>query len=316
MTSLESFDLTVPVPGPNLNPLIIKEIKMDIPNLNAFVAVADTGSFSEASEHLYLTQPAISKRISALETELDVQLFDRIGRKVTLTEAGTALLARARNILQQVEDSKRAIQNLSGHVAGRLSIATSHHIGLHRLPPILRAFTHAYPEVELDLHFMDSEEACHAIEHGDLELGIVTLPLTPAKVLHTHEVWPDPLDIVVNQSHPLTSLKNITPKQLAKYSAILPTRGTYTRQIFEHTMRKHKLELKVGLSTNYLETIKMMVSVGLGWSVLPRSMLNKELKTLRIADIKLERKLGMVWHSGHTLSNAATAMSKMLVSVK
>ena len=287
---------------------------MDIPNLNAFVAVADSGSFSEASEHLYLTQPAISKRVSALEAELDAQLFDRIGRKVTLTEAGTALLSRARNILQQVDDSKRAIQNLSGHIAGKLSIGTSHHIGLHRLPPVLRAFTSAYPEVELDLHFMDSEEACHAIEHGELELAIVTLPLEPAKVLQTYEVWPDPLDIVVNQSHPLALLNKITTKQLAKYSAILPTRGTYTRQIFEHTMRKHKLELKVGLSTNYLETIKMMVSVGLGWSVLPRSMLNKELKTLHIEGINLERKLGIVWHSGHTLSNAATAMSEILKS--
>lgn len=285
---------------------------MDIPNLSAFIAVADSGSFSIASEQLYLTQPAISKRVSALESELDIRLFDRIGRKVTLTEAGTALLTRARSILQQVEDSKRAIQNLSGHVSGKLSIGTSHHIGLHRLPPILRSYTQTHPEVELDLHFMDSEEACHAIEHGDLELGIVTLPLEPAKILHTHEVWPDPLDIVVNQSHPLTLLKTITPKQLAKYSAILPTRGTYTRQIFEHTMRKHKLELKVGLSTNYLETIKMMVSVGLGWSVLPRSMLNKELKTLSIEGIKLERKLGIVWHSGHTLSNAAKAMSDML----
>jgi len=285
---------------------------MDIPNLYAFVAVADTGSFSEASEHLFITQPAVSKRVSGLETELDVQLFDRIGRKVTLTEAGNALLTRARSILQQVEDSKRAIQNLSGHIAGKLSIGTSHHIGLHRLPPILRAFTQAYPDVELDLHFMDSEEACQAIEHGDLELGIVTLPLNPEKILHTYEIWPDPLDIVVNHDHPLVKLKNISPKQLADYTAILPTRGTYTRQIFEHTMRKHKLELNVGLSTNYLETIKMMVSVGLGWSVLPRSMLNKELITLDIKGIKLERKLGIVWHSGHTLSNAATAMSKML----
>ena len=285
---------------------------MDIPNLSAFIAVADTGSFSEASEILYLTQPAVSKRVSSLETELDVQLFDRIGRKVTLTEAGLSLLARARNILQQVEDSKRAIQNLSGHIAGKLSIGTSHHIGLHRLPPILRAFTHAYPEVELDLHFMDSEEACHAIEHGDLEMGIVTLPLEASKVLQTYEVWPDPLDIIVNQSHPLALLEKVTAQHLAEHSAILPTRGTYTRQIFEHTMRKHKLELKVGLSTNYLETIKMMVSVGLGWSVLPRSMLTSELKTLAIENIKLERKLGVVLHSGHTLSNAAKAMSDLL----
>ena len=289
---------------------------MDIPNLHAFVCVAETGSFSEAAEQLYITQPAVSKRVSALETELDVHLFDRIGRKVTLTEAGNALLTRARIILQQVEDSKRALQNLSGHIAGKLSIGTSHHIGLHRLPPVLRAFTHSYPEVELDLHFMDSEEACHAIEHGDLELGIVTLPLQPAQVLNTYEVWPDPLDIVVNQSHPLAGLEKITAKQLASHAAILPTRGTYTRQIFEHTMRKHKIELKVGLSTNYLETIKMMVGVGLGWSVLPRSMLNKELTTLKIEGIKLERKLGLVWHSGHTLSNAAKAMSEMLKTKK
>ena len=287
---------------------------MDIPNLTAFVAVAELRSFSAASAQLYLTQPAISKRISALETELDIQLFDRIGRKVIITEAGMALLSRARNILQQVEDSKRAIQNLSGHVAGKLSIGTSHHIGLHRLPPVLRAFTHAYPEVELDLHFMDSEEACDAVEHGDLELGIVTLPVEPGKVLQTYEVWPDPLDIVVSKSHPWAQLKTITAKQLASYSAILPTRGTYTRQIFEHTMRKHKLELKTGLSTNYLETIKMMVSVGLGWSVLPRSMLSKELHSLNIENIKLERKLGLVWHSGHTLSNAADAMAEILKS--
>lgn len=285
---------------------------MDIPNLYAFVAVAETASFSDASEQLFVTQPAISKRVSALERELEVKLFDRIGRRVTLTEAGSALLTRARTILQQVEDSKRAIKNLSGHVAGKLSIGTSHHIGLHRLPPVLRAFTHAYPDVELDLHFMDSEEACVAIEHGELELAIVTLPLQPAKVLHTIEVWHDPLDIVVNQTHPLLKSNKITPKQLSKYAAILPTKGTYTRQIFEHAMSKHKLELKVGLSTNYLETIKMMVSVGLGWSVLPRSMLNEELQTLQIEGIKIERELGIVCHSGHTLSNAARAMSQLL----
>ena len=285
---------------------------MDISNLSAFIAVAETGSFTEASAQLFLTQPAVSKRVASLETELDMQLFDRIGRKVTLTEAGHALLVRARNIIQQVEDSKRAIQNLSGRIAGKLSIGTSHHIGLHRLPPVLREFTHRYPDVELDLHFMDSEEACHAIEHGDLELGIVTLPLVPAKILHTYVVWSDPLDIVINHSHPLAKEKKIEPQQLAKYSAILPTRGTYTRQIFEHTLKKHKLDLKVGLSTNYLETIKMMVSVGLGWSVLPRSMLSEELRTLKIEGIKLERKLGVVWHSGHTLSNAARAMSKLL----
>ncbi|MFK5914868.1 MAG: LysR family transcriptional regulator [Woeseiaceae bacterium] len=287
---------------------------MDIPNLYAFVAVAETASFSEASKLLFLTQPAISKRISSLEHELDTALFDRIGRKVILTEAGNTLLERAKQILQQVEDSKRIIKNLSGHISGKLSIGTSHHIGLHRLPPILRAYTQSYPEVELDIHFMDSEEACAAIEHGKLDLGIVTLPLEPAKILHTYKVWDDPLDIVVNNTHPLANKKLISPKLLADYAAILPTKGTYTRQIFEKKMRQHKLDLNVGLSTNYLETIKMMVGVGLGWSVLPRTMISEELKTLEIKDVSLERQLGVVWHSKHTLSNAAMEMLSMLKS--
>ena len=157
---------------------------MDIDSLQAFIAVAENQSFSLAAEHLYLTQPAISKRIAALESELDTRLFDRIGRKVELTESGNALLPRARNILLDVEDSRRAISNLSGKITGKLSIGTSHHIGLHRLPPVLRSFTKKYPEVELDLHFMDSEEACQAVAHGDLELGIVTLPLNTPDDLH------------------------------------------------------------------------------------------------------------------------------------
>ena len=152
---------------------------MDIPNLQAFIAIAETGSFSEASEHLYLTQPAISKRIAALEDELDTNLFDRVGRKTQLTEAGRALLPRAQKILLEIEDSRRALQNLSNTVGGVLRFATSHHIGLHRLPPVLRQYSKTFPDVELDIQFMDSEEACRAVEHGEMEMAIVTLPLHP-----------------------------------------------------------------------------------------------------------------------------------------
>ena len=118
---------------------------MDIASLQAFVIVADSGSFSVAADQLHLTQPAISKRIAALETDLNVRLFDRLGRAVRLTEAGAVLLPRARRILSEVEDSRRALRNLAGTVAGSLIIATSHHIGLHRLPPVLRIFTAQYP---------------------------------------------------------------------------------------------------------------------------------------------------------------------------
>ena len=281
---------------------------MNIEDLQAFLSVARNASFSLAAEELHLTQPAISKRIANLESQLDTRLFDRIGRKVSLTEAGQALLPRARSILLEVEDSRRAISNLSGRIGGKLSIGTSHHIGLHRLPPVLRQFNTDYPEVELDIHFMDSEEACRAVEHGDLELGIVTLPLTPSSLLKTLEIWPDPLSIVVGKSHALAKQRQVSLEILSRHTAILPATGTYTREVLERAIEHSNSKLKVGLATNYLETIKMMVSVGLGWSVLPESMLNREIKSLPLKDIHLHRTLGIVWHAGRTLSNAAIAM--------
>ncbi|MDQ2694277.1 MAG: LysR family transcriptional regulator, partial [Pseudomonadota bacterium] len=149
---------------------------MDIANLHAFVVVAQTASFSLTAERLHLTQPAVSKRISALESEWEVRLFDRLGRKVLLTEAGRTLLPRARRILAELEDGRRALANLSGQVAGTLTLATSHHIGLHRLPPVLRAFAARHPQVRMDMRFLDSEEGCAAVARGAVEVAIVTLP--------------------------------------------------------------------------------------------------------------------------------------------
>ncbi len=287
---------------------------MDVASLKAFLSVAEHGSFSIASEHLFLTQPAISKRIAALEVELETPLFDRIGRQINLTQAGKALLPRAQQILREIDDSKRAIRNLSGEVSGLLSIGTSHHIGLHRLPPVLRAFTRAYPDVELDIHFMDSEEACRAVEHGELELGIVTLPLQPSPVLRTRVVWPDPLCVIVGKNHPLAHNKQLTLKQLAEHKAVLPARGTFTREIIEQAFIKHQVTVNISLATNYLETIKMLVSVGLGWSVLPESMLSKDIKAIPAQSLKLKRELGAVWHKDRTLSNAARTLQGQLYS--
>lgn len=288
---------------------------MEITALQAFVAVAEAGSFSQASERLYLTQPAISKRIAQLESELNTRLFDRIGRTISLTESGQALLPRARHILLELEDSRRAISNLSGKIAGRLAIGTSHHIGLHRLPPILRHYTASYPEVELDLHFMDSEEACRAVLHGDLELGVVTLPLEAPRDLQARLVWPDPLDFIVYPEHPLLNEPSpISPPRLCEHPAILPAPGTYTREIIERGFRPYGLSIPIRMGTNYLETIKMMVSVGLGWSVLPRSMLSDDLRVLSVSGIQLSRRLGAVWHGARTLSNAADVMLKQLLA--
>ena len=166
---------------------------MDTSSLHAFLAVADTGSFTGAAEKLFLTQPAISKRIAQLEEQLGARLFDRIGRQIHLTEAGLALLPRARNVVRELEDMSRSISGLSGEVSGTLRIGTSHHIGLHRLPPVLRQFSREYPQVQLDIHFIDSEEAWEGVLHGDLELGVVTLPPVADERVYSEPIWDDPL---------------------------------------------------------------------------------------------------------------------------
>ena len=285
---------------------------MDIASLKAFLAVADTGSFSLAAERLFLTQPAISKRIAALERELEALLFDRIGRTVSLTEAGRALLPRARTILVDIEDSVRAISNLSGEIRGTLRFATSHHIGLHRLPPALKAFTLQHPGVRLDIRFMDSEAACVAVEHGELELAIVTLPPDPSPNLSLDTVWVDPLGIVVSREHPLAGKRRVSLAALLEHPAILPATGTYTRQIAEQAFSKSNATLDVALSTNYLETIRMLVSVGIGWSLLPLTMLDGQLTHLKVRELQLKRTLGVVTHRERTLSNAALALQTLL----
>lgn len=288
---------------------------MDSATLKTFVTIADLGSFSLAAEQLHVTQPAISKRIASLEQELNTRLFDRIGRQTTLTEAGHILYQRARHILLELDDSRREIANLSQHISGKLIIATSHHIGLHRLPPVLKAYVAAYPDVELDIRFMDSEAACYAVQHGELELAIVTLPLEYSSEIKTKVVWHDPLSFVIGRAHALSKLVKTTNgkssvrlEDLMSHSAILPGETTFTRQLIDNALQQHALKLNVSMSTNYLETIKMLVSVGLGWSVLPLSMVDKDLLAVNVRGIQLKRQLGVVWHGSRTLSNACHAM--------
>lgn len=285
---------------------------MDFANLQAFIAVAETASFSGAAERLHLTQPAVSKRVAALEEELNSRLFDRIGRRIDLTEAGRALLPRAHAILEAVEDSRRAVSNLAGRVEGPLVFATSHHIGLHRLPPILRSYSAAYPQVELDLRFMDSETACQAALQGEVELGLVTLPPQPPSNLDVQAVWDDPLQVVVAPDHPLAIAGSLEPATLAAATAVLPGPGTYTRAIIERALREQGVEPRVRLSTNYLETLKMLASVGLGWTVLPETMLDDAVRALPLPGFRAHRKLGVVRHTGRTLSNAAAALLGLL----
>lgn len=285
---------------------------MDTRLFAAFVEIARSRSFSRAAETLHLTQPAMSKRIAALESQMGAPLFDRIGRDVALTEAGRTLLPFAEHILRELDDGRRAISSLSGRVAGPLSIATSHHVGLHQLPGVLRGYTARYPDVELDLHFLESEEACREVAQGRIEMAVITLPLEELSRLRCQVLWEDPMRVVVASDHPLAEHRKQDVRDLHDHRAILPGAETFTRSLIRAQLAAAGVEPRARLETNYLETIRMLVSVGLGWSVLPLTMLEGGLVTLFDEQLQFMRRLGVVWHRQRRLSGAARALLELL----
>ena len=271
-----------------------------------------------------------------------------------MTEAGKVFLTGAQRIYEAVRQSKDALTNLSSRVAGELCIATSHHIGLHRLPPILKHYVNQYPDVDLNLNFMDSESALQAVEQAQIELAVITLPQQTAANIKAYHIWDDPLAVAVGSSHPLlmehmqrtqkqseqrstdkktvngtsaqikshTAVKAaksvakpviVDPHELSQYAAILPDKGTFTREIVDQYFSDLQINYQVKLSSNYLETIKMMVSVGLGWSVLPETMLDKNLTILTIEQFDVCRSLGIVHHASRTLSQPASKMFELVL---
>lgn len=285
---------------------------MDVDALKAFLEVARTRSFSAAGNSLFLTQPAVSKRIAALEEKLNHTLFDRLGKEVCLTEAGETLLPHAQRIIQSIVDTERLIRESSGEIVGTLRVATSHHIGLHHLPPVLRAFASQHQHVNLQFEFLDSELAHHKVESGDCELAIVTLAPKIEAPLQGEVLWEDPLMFVVSKEHPLSLHKCVDLPMLSEEPAILPDLNTFTGRLVKSCFDKAHLPLTLNMATNYLETIKMMVSVGLGWSVLPKTLIDDDMMAIEVKDIHLSRKLGVVRHQKRSLGNAAKAFYQTL----
>lgn len=283
---------------------------MDIETLRAFLTVAQLQSFSKAADSLHLTQPAVSKRVASLEQAAGAQLFDRVGRQILLTEAGRVLLPRAEAILAQLAEARRALRELDGEVAGPLALAISHHLGLHKLPPLLREFKQRYSQVDLAIEFLDSEVAHHQVLAGHCEVAAVTLAPAPVAGLAATPLWPDPLVFACAHDSPAASARSLA--ELSQFPAILPDARTYTGRLVAECFTRAGLPLPRAMTTNYLETIKTMVQVGLGWSVLPESLCAGELRVLPIAGISLRRTLGLVVSERRQLSNAARAFCQLL----
>ena len=284
---------------------------MDLQALQAFITVVDAGSFSQAAESLHLTQPAVSKRLANLESQIGTGLIDRGQRQLRLTEAGQRLLPHARRILDEVHNARQEILNLDKAVSGNLPLIASHHIGLHHLPGWLQRFSRRYPAVNLKLQFMDSEKALAHMQRLEGELAFVTLNDAMAETFEIYHRWPDPMCFVCGSDHPLAQIPAPVIADLEPYNGLLPDADTETHRVVNRLFLEADVRLRAQSLTNYLETIKVMVSVGLGWSVLPRTMLDDSLHALPL-EVTVSRVLGAVGLRRRQLGRAAQALLEIV----
>ncbi len=285
---------------------------MDQQSLRVFVTVAELGSFTLAAQQLFMTQPAVSKRIANLETLLDARLFDRVGHAIHLTAAGRVLKKEAQLVLQSLEFVRHQIRNLNRGVSGPLDIVTSHHIGLHRLPPTLRYMRKNYPDIELNVQFMDSEDAYAGVIAGTIECALLTLPDNIDSQLRSYPVWTDELAIFCAHNSELARLKRIDLKKLGEFPVVLPEKHTFTRAKIIEFFHSQGIQLNKIRKGDYLETIKTLVECDLGWSVLPTTLANSKLQQLFASHFKLSRPLGLVHHKKRPLSKAAVEFLRLL----
>jgi DNA-binding transcriptional LysR family regulator len=288
---------------------------MELRHLTYFVAVAEHLNFSRAADELRVAQPAISQQIRTLERELGVQLFDRMGKRVSLTEAGRAFLPHARQILAAVTAAENEIRERGSLTRGTASLGAPPTVSTHLLPAQLLRFKRQYPGLEVTLREAGTETLLHLIETGELDLAIVAADLLPS-IVESAPFLEEEYVLAVSAQHALAlaSRKTVRLADLAGEAFILFPEGYRLREVTLTACRRAGFEPKVALDGGGMQSALEFVAAGLGVALVPELALEnrRDIHTLRISDQVLRRSLGLVWRKGHYLSPAARALRQFL----
>ena len=292
---------------------------LDLRQVEVFYYVAKFRSFSKAAEALLLTQPTISGHIKALEESLTLVLFDRLGREVTLTQAGEVLYNYAKRLLSVKTAAVQALQELQGGVSGELLVGSSSTPGQYVLPPILGHFKRQYPDITVVLPITDTMDTIERIVHGDLELGIVGAWVQHAQVIYERFVE-DELVLAVAHNHPWAQQGLVPLEALAMQPFIQRERGSGSRLVMEQTLKQHGFEpatLRTVAEMGSTEAIKQGIKAGIGISIVSRIALTDELRagsmcTVAIDGVTLQRSFYIIRHRGRTLSPLCQTFERFL----
>jgi DNA-binding transcriptional LysR family regulator len=290
---------------------------MTLEQLRIFVAVAEREHVTQAANELNLTQSATSAAVAALESRHAVKLFDRIGRRVALTDAGRLFLAEARAVLARAASAETVLADLAGLKRGRLAFAASQTVANYWLPPLLYAFKARYPGIETSLTIGNTQTVAQAVHDGLADLGIVEGEIDDPH-LAIEPVAEDEMVLVVAREHPWAGRAAIGISAFGETPWVMREPGSGTRRLFEDLLAGygHKLdELEVALELPSNEAVRAAVEAGAGATLVSRLVVEAALQAGGLVAVDAtvpRRRFFALRHKERYVGRAAQAFHALL----
>lgn len=281
-----------------------------------FEAVARLSSYTRAAEELHLTQPAVSMQVRQLEDQVGLPLFEKLGKQISLTEAGREIFHYSRSINRSLQEMEDVVESLKGVSRGRLSVAVASTVN-YFAPRLLAAFHKRYPGIGLRLDVTNRERLVQQLQANTVDLVMMGQP--PEAIDVESEAFMDnPLVVIAPPGHPLADQGRVRVKRIADEVFVMREPGSGTRQAMERFFAEHGVAIRHGMQMTRNEAIKQAVRAGLGLSVVSEHTVELELETKRlvILDVEgfpLERQWHLVYRRGRRLSPAAQAFRRFVL---
>jgi len=288
---------------------------VDVRDLEVFLSVAKHLNFTRAGEEVHLSQPSVSVRVRRLEEELGTKLFEQLGKRIALTEAGRLLVPYAQRVVAALDDARHAVEELQGLERGTLRIGASTTPGMYLVPKLVARFKRQHPGVEIRLEIKDTRRVEEEIVRNEFDFGFVGGHLAGAEI----EVTPwmtDELVLVAPPGHPLARKRRVTLEDLRGRQFISREQGSATQAAVNNKLLASGLPLETVMEMNNPEAVKKAVQGGLGLAFLSRFAVETELKAktlaaVRVKDFNLNRELKIVYRKDKHFSRAARALIGM-----
>ena len=283
---------------------------MDFNQLEVLIAVAQEKSFSRAAESLHRTQPAVSQAIRRLETEIREPLFDRSSKDGTLTPAGRVLFDLAQQMMNMRQHAHTTIRELKDVHRGKLTLSANEYTVMYLLP-ILPVFRARHPHIKIEVKRSLASRIPSEILGRDAEIGVVSFKPSD-KAIAVIPVVTDELALIVPADRPLARKHVVSVRELGAESFIAHNVPSPYRERVVRTFEKYKTPLNISMELPTLESIKRFVEQGMGVALVPRLTAQMEIArgqvvALTVKEMRLERRLNLVYRKGATLSHAARA---------